>query len=325
MVTRNEALAALTAPGEDMELIDITANGRSIKAFKNAPPTLRQIYEQTASDLTFLVYEDERLTFDETWRKACALAYALVEDFGVKTGDRVAISMRNYPEWIIAFEAVTSIGAVAVAMNAMWQPHEMVFGLEDSGSKVLICDQERLDRLAAADHAPAGLQLIAARTTKPLPAGARAFDEIIAARQGAAAPDVDFGPDDDAIMLYTSGSTGNPKGVVSTHRNVISALLSWELDLKAAVATGLLPAPGGRRAADCRPAWHPPLPRHRPALCGAVVAALPAMCGLHVQVGRGQGGRTDRTRRRHRVRRPGGRHRRSGQIRPANTARICRP
>ncbi|CAN5129701.1 class I adenylate-forming enzyme family protein [soil metagenome] len=245
MVTRLEALAQLTAPGEPYELVTETVFGAPCRVFKNAPPTLRDLYETTRSDLTFFIYEDERLTFEQTWRRACTLAAALVDDYGVQNGDRVAISMRNYPEWVIGFMAATSIGAIAVAMNALWQPIELAFGLKDCGAKVLLADQERLDRLAQIEGgAPSDLAIIAVRATKPLPAGARPYTEVMARTERNTMPALaDFGPNDPAIMLYTSGSTGNPKGVVSTHRNVISALLSWELDAKAAVATGMMAAP----------------------------------------------------------------------------------
>jgi long-chain acyl-CoA synthetase len=243
VVTRKEALAQLTAPGQPMELVEIEAIGRKVLAFKNAPPTLRELFAETRSDKTFLVYENERLTFEETWRKACALAHALVEDYGVGMGDRIAISMRNYPEWMIAFMAVTSIGAVAEGLNAMWQSDEMDYALSFTEPKLLIADGERLERLAACQNAPADLPVIAVRAGGPLPANAAAFDDLVARHPADEMPAADFGPDDDATMLFTSGSTGAPKGVVSTHRMVISALLSWELDAQAAVMTGLIPAP----------------------------------------------------------------------------------
>lgn len=241
VLTRNDALARLTAHGEPLELVEIEAIGRRIRAFRNAPPTLRDLFAASRSDKTFLVFDGERLTFEETWRRACTLGQALVEDFGVRPGDRVAISMRNYPEWVIGFMAVTSIGAVVVAMNALWQPAELEFGLSDSEAKVFLTDQERIDRLAQCS-APAGLQVIAVRSER-IPAGAIHFESIMARAETSVMPDVAFGPDDDATMFYTSGSTGNPKGVVCTHRAVISALLSWELDAKAGVLTGLIPEP----------------------------------------------------------------------------------
>lgn len=243
MVTRNEALAALTAPGQPFEIVEAQMFGRHCRVFKTAPASLRDLFNQTRSDATFLVYEDERLTFEETWVRACTLADALVADYGIAKVDRVAISMRNYPEWIIAFSAITSIGAIAVAMNSLWQPHEMAFGLNHSGARLLFADQERLDRLASCEDVSPGLPVIAVRTTKPLPSQARAWDQVMAREARTTMPDVAIAPDDDAIMLYTSGSTGKPKGAVSTHRNVLSALLSWELDTTVGVATGLIPMP----------------------------------------------------------------------------------
>lgn len=241
MITRVQAIQQLTAPGQPLELVEVEVHGRRVRAFRNAPPTLRDLYQSVRSDLPFIVYEDERLTFEETWRRACTLAAALVEDYGVGKGDRVAISMRNYPEWMIAFMAATSIGAIAVAMNALWQPHEMDYALEDCAPKVLLADQERLTRLAATGS-HASLPLIAVRAAA-LPANGRAWDEVLSRTERSDMPVVEMAPDDDAIMLYTSGTTGNAKGAVSTHRNVISALLSWELDAQSNVLRGVLPAP----------------------------------------------------------------------------------
>ncbi len=243
MVTRNEALAELTAPGQPFEIVEIEAIGRRIRAFRNAPKTLGQIYYDTRSDKTFLVYESERLSFEETWRRACTLAQALVRDYGIKKGDRIAISMRNYPEWVIAFMAATSVGALTVAMNALWTPEEMAYGLSNSEPKLLIADQERLDRLIAMTDPPSNLSVIAVRATKPLHGIARPWADVVKEPYLPEMPGVEVVPDDDAIMLFTSGSTGYPKGAVSTHRNVISALMSWELDLQAAFVTGLLERP----------------------------------------------------------------------------------
>jgi len=229
----------------EMEVVE--AYGRRFRTFKIAPPTLRDLYDQTRSPKPFLIYEDEVLTFEEAWRKSATLAAALVEDYGVVKGDRVAISMRNYPEWFLTFVAATSVGAIAVAMNALWQPADMIFGLTDCGAKVLVCDQERLDRMTAGGGAPEGLSVIAARSTKPLPDGVRTFQEVMARPETDAMPDIAIGPDDDAIMLYTSGSTGHPKGAVSTHRAVLAALFSWEVDNQVNMLRGLIgrPKPDG--------------------------------------------------------------------------------
>ncbi|MDO8321362.1 MAG: AMP-binding protein, partial [Phenylobacterium sp.] len=122
-MNRIEALAQLTGQGLPYELTEIEALGRRVRAFANAPVNLRALFEAGRSDLPFIVYEDERLSFEQAWAQSQRLAAAMVADYGVGKGDRVAISMRNYPEWILGFMAATSIGAIAVAMNALWQPH----------------------------------------------------------------------------------------------------------------------------------------------------------------------------------------------------------
>lgn len=233
-MNRDQALAALTAPGEAYELEEIELYGRPCRGFRNAPATLRDLYRDNRSDLPFIVYEDERLSFEDVWQQACRIGHLLIDEYGIEKGDRVAISMRNYPEWIMAFSAVTSIGGVAVAMNAMWQPDEMAYGLQDCGAKVLFADQERLDRFAACPEPRPELSVLAVRARQPLAEGVRDLDEALEGIAATDMPSIDMRPEDDATIIYTSGSTGHPKGAVSCHRNLITALLSWELDARAA-------------------------------------------------------------------------------------------
>ncbi|MFT7219968.1 MAG: long-chain acyl-CoA synthetase [Candidatus Azotimanducaceae bacterium] len=230
MKAKNERLAAiaeLTAPGMDYEIVAGEVWGRPCRMFRNAPETLRDLFDQTRSDETFLVFEDERYSFDETAQKVAQLANVLTKEFGVKKGDRIAISMRNYPEWVFAFNAAISIGAVAVAMNSLWQSEEMAFGLEDSGAKILFADSERLARLAPV-RAGLDIQVIGVRCEAV--DGVADFSALMAAETSTVLPDVAIDPQDPATILYTSGSTGHPKGAVSCHRNILNALLSWELE-----------------------------------------------------------------------------------------------
>ena len=227
---RLTAIAALTAPGMDYEIVLDEVWGRHCRVFKNAPPTLRDLYQAASSDETFLVFEDERYTFAETNERVAQIANILVDRFRVQKGDRVAISMRNYPEWIFAFNAATSIGAIAVAMNSLWLTEEMEFGLKDSGAKVLFADQERLDRLSPVRE-NLDLEVISVRATNQ-PANTSALEDLLDGEVSNILPEVDIDPNDPATILYTSGSTGHPKGAVSCHRNILSALLSWELDGK---------------------------------------------------------------------------------------------
>ena len=182
----------------------------------------------------FLCLKMSVIRFAETNDRVAQIASILIDQFGVQKGDRVAISMRNFPEWVFAFNAATSIGAIAVAMNSLWLSEEMEFGLKDSGAKVLFADQERLDRLSPVRE-NLDLDVISVRATNK-PANTSALEDLLAGEVSNILPDVDMDPGDPATILYTSGSTGHPKGAVSCHRNIVSALLSWELDGKVGLA-----------------------------------------------------------------------------------------
>ncbi|MGB2059502.1 MAG: class I adenylate-forming enzyme family protein [Alcanivorax sp.] len=225
---RTEAIARLTAPGEPSEIIEGKLWGRPCRMFRNTPRNLRELFESTRSDATFLVYDSERYTFDETQRAAARVSNLLINRYGIRKGDRVAISMRNFPEWVFAYNAITSIGAIAVALNALWEPEEMAFGLEDCGARVLFADQERLDRLATmqSDHIP---EVIAVRPRSDLSPGIENLADLIQ-DESDDFPDATVEPDDPATIFYTSGSTGHPKGAVSCHGNILNALWSGELE-----------------------------------------------------------------------------------------------
>src|SRR5690606_39015380 len=122
-------------------------------------------------DTTFLVYEDERWTFGDVMAHADALSAFLLNRCDVSRGDRVAIGMRNYPEWVISFTGIQGIGAVSVSLNAWWTADELDFALADSAPKVLIADGERAER-AAATCARLGITLVVVRPHGDIPAAA---------------------------------------------------------------------------------------------------------------------------------------------------------
>ena len=225
-MTFDEAVAFVTGPGGPLELRDEEVLGRTLPVFAITPPSLRSLWDtlRTRPDEPFLVYEDERWTFPRFVAEMDALGHALVERFGVEPGDRVAIGMRNYPEWVVAFGAITSVGAVAVSLNAWWTGPEIEYGLTDSGATVLVADRQRAERIGDG-VVDLGVRGIAVRADGELPAGWEHLADVV--EPGASLPEVGIDPDDDATILYTSGTTGHPKGAVSTHRAVMSGLLGF--------------------------------------------------------------------------------------------------
>ena len=219
------AIEEVTASGQPYETQSVRANNTEYIAFVNAPVNLRELYRSGLrhEGRDFYVYEDERYTFENAWHMAAKVANQLLAD-GVGPGDRVGISFRNYPEWIWAFMGITSMGGVAVAMNAWWSEEEIVYGIEDSGLRKLIVDQQRFDQVK--DHIGAlGLHVVTVRANSN-PQSVAWGDWI--KNSSSVMPDIGIKPTAPASILYTSGSTAHPKGVLSTHLAITNALLGWE-------------------------------------------------------------------------------------------------
>jgi long-chain acyl-CoA synthetase len=214
----------LTAPGAPFETEEREVLGVPMRVWKGAPPTLRSALELSRlhGEKTFLVYEDERTTFTEHFAQSAWLAGVLVERFGVEKGDRVAIAMRNFPEWSVAFFGAAAAGAIVVPLNAWWTGEELEYGLADSGSAVLFADAERATRLAPHLENLKGLRhVIVARADEPIPPEHVRLEEVLGTPPAdVTLPDVPLDPDDDATIFYTSGTTGRPKGALGTHRNI---------------------------------------------------------------------------------------------------------
>ncbi len=222
-----EAIAAVSAPGQPFEVIEVESHGVTNRVFRNSPSDLRQFFDSARGlDQTFLVYEDEQWTFDEVMQEVDALGYALVHHYNIRKGDRVGIAMRNLPEWIISFAAITSVGAISVSLNAWWTEDEVDYAVNDAGLSVLIADSERVSR---ADDAcqRAGVRILGVRLDEllPLPPGVEYWHDVVV--RGAAMPHAEISPDMDATILYTSGTTGFPKGAVSTHGAICQTIMAF--------------------------------------------------------------------------------------------------
>jgi acyl-CoA synthetase (AMP-forming)/AMP-acid ligase II len=263
---------------------EIVVRGVPMRVFAAAPPTLRALWQMTAghADKTYIVYEDERLTYREVHARVRSLAHHLYSACGVESGDRVAIAMRNYPEWVIAYWATVSIGAAVVGMNAWWTSAEMEFGLADSRPKVLIADDERLQRvLPVLDglRAVAPLHLIAVRSDHALPVDAEKWDDVVAADDAPPdLPDAVIDPDDDACIFYTSGTTGFPKGAQLTHRGSIHNILNIAYmttaltmaEAKAAEA-GAIPSPTDKKSTSDQIVLMAPTPLFHVTACNCIM------------------------------------------------------
>jgi long-chain acyl-CoA synthetase len=248
-----QAWDELTAPGAQFATTEIEVRGVPIKVFESALPSMRSVWELARGygDRDYIVFEDERVTYAEADALVRALAGRLRDVHGVQAGDRVAIAMRNYPEWVLSYWAIVSLGAAAVGMNAWWTSEEMEYGLADSAPKVLIADPERVERvLPVLDtlRKAAPLALITVRYDGELPEGGERWEDVIdPANAPATLPDVEIDPDDDACIFYTSGTTGFPKGAQLTHRgsvhNLLNLVFMTSVAGLAAAKTGVTPPP----------------------------------------------------------------------------------
>ncbi|TNF33982.1 MAG: long-chain fatty acid--CoA ligase [Gammaproteobacteria bacterium] len=229
--TLDQNIAQFTAPGAPWELDRLTLHGHEYTIYKNAPATLRALTDagRNHGDNPFIVYEGERLSFNQFFNLADRMANQLAGKYGINPGDRVAICMRNYPEWMAAFVAITGMGAVVVPMNSWWQQRELVYGLEDSGARLVFCDQQRFDYIA--DHVAKADDLVAVVVRADhVPADHNAVSlETFLEGAVASMPQNPIQPDDLAMIMYTSGTTGTPKGAASTHRAIGQAIYNFEL------------------------------------------------------------------------------------------------
>ena len=221
---RLELLNEVTKEGM-LSLEKTEIRGNEYTVFKDAPKNLREYYQLGLlhGDWTHIVYQEERFQFNDTLKISSQLANTLQSKFNIQKGDRVAFSMRNYPEWMFCYMAITSIGGIVVPLNSWWKGDEIEYGLTNSEAKLFIGDEERLDRL---EGRLTDLPKIAVRSNKSHHQDIDFYNLIKDAAIELENP-IDIKPEDDASIMYTSGSTGYPKGVVATHRGIIFAPYYW--------------------------------------------------------------------------------------------------
>lgn len=243
--TRDEVVARLTAAGAPFEIAREDVRGQRLEVFTHRQHSLAELVRDSArfGDSEYLVSVRERLTFAEHHDRVAALATALRDEYGVRPGDRVAICAANRPDWVVVFWATVSLGAVAVGMNSMWAPVEVRHGLDLTLPRVLVADARR--RALAEPLDATGIAVI--DLDDDLPA-------LVDRHRGAPLPQVDIAEDDPAVILFTSGTSGRPKGAVHSHRNVIAAL--WFHLLNDAVAAELGAPQRDRRFLLVTPLFH---------------------------------------------------------------------
>jgi long-chain acyl-CoA synthetase len=249
-----EADAQLTAAGQMFEMDEVVIRDVTTKVWKNCPATLADILKLSRghADKTFLVYGQQRITFEQHFRACAHLAHLLRDRFGVREGDRVAIAMRNLPEWSVAFWGASAAGAVVVPLNAWWTGEELQYGLSDSGTKVLVVDSDRAGRVAEhRSELPDLQQTIVVRSKgEAVPDGMLPWEEVLGeVPETVDVPEVSVSTDDDATIFYTSGTTGRPKGALGTHRNICTNPISlFFVNVRNSTRTGvdLLSGGGGQ-------------------------------------------------------------------------------
>ena len=214
-----------TASGQVFEVGTIDVRGVPTRNFTHAPPSLREFWLGAAQhgDQEYLIYQQERVTYAQAQQYTASLANWLQQQ-GVEPGDRVAIAMRNYPEWMLAYWAITSMGAVVVGMNAWWVPQEMHYALSDSEPKVLICDRERLQHFQKIRGDFSEMLVVGVRLDQPIPDDVFDWQDVIGSAP--TLPDAVIDPDSDACIFYTSGTTGKPKGAQLTHRGCVANVMN---------------------------------------------------------------------------------------------------
>src|SRR4051794_27981260 len=219
--SHNGAVLPLAGPGEPFEIVEEDVLGERMEVYRNRPRSLREVLARSSAhgDAVYVVCGDERITYVEHLDRVAAIASVLRDEYGVARGDRVAILAANCTEWIVAFWATVSLGAVVASMNAWWADPELEYALGHSEPTVVVGDAERLTRVRAV--APDAVDV----SFRTIETGAE-FAALVEKGRSAALPAGDIAEDDPAVLLYTSGTTGRSKGALASHRSICGMITS---------------------------------------------------------------------------------------------------
>jgi steroid-24-oyl-CoA synthetase len=222
--TYEEVVAQLTGAGGLFEIVTEPVRGLPMKNFKNREKSLREKVANTGlrGDAVFMVQGDRRISYAEHTRLVWGASRALKEGFGFRSGDRLAILAYNSPDWLIALFATASIGGISVGLNGWWTPEEIEYGLTDSGSRFLVVDERLYPRVEKLAGKLPGLERVF-YIGEQAPRGTVPISELLKPHD--AMPTDPISEDDAFVILYTSGTTGRPKGCITTHRGTVTQVL----------------------------------------------------------------------------------------------------
>lgn len=215
--------AAVTAPGQMFELTSVTRRGVEMPAFAKAPPSVAHYlahFSNQHRDTLFLVDGDLRMTFGEVYAAASHVAHGLATFHGVKKGDRVGIAARNSINWVVAYMGTIMAGGCATLLNGWWTGEELAYGIDLCECSLVLADAQRAARLEGYDH---GARVVTFSHGDP----ATGLEQVWAQGDTAMRMLGELGPSDLATILYTSGSTGHPKGAYSDHLAVVSGTMNY--------------------------------------------------------------------------------------------------
>lgn len=225
-----ESTVQLTQAGAPYEILEKHFDGSTYRCFKDAPDTLKELLDvgRNHGDNIFLNYEGDEWSFSRFFQQVDAIGYQLVHRYNVQPGDRIAIAMRNYPEWMSAFVAVVQLGAVIVPLNSWGQREELEYGLNDAGAKIVFCDQQRFEAIAPSLQSLDLKAIVARSETEINNDRAESLETFLEGISDVEIPAFTVDSEDPVMILYTSGTTGKPKGAISNHRNMTQAIYNFE-------------------------------------------------------------------------------------------------